>query len=65
MSKKQIPFFERYLSVWVAICIAVGIGIGQVAGDSMQVLEDIEIYKVNHCYPDMAYDLSYDATDRF
>ncbi len=45
--KKQMPFFERYLSVWVALCIAAGIGIGYVAGDSMQVLADIEIYRVN------------------
>jgi ACR3 family arsenite transporter len=27
-STKQIGFFEKYLSLWVAICIAVGIGIG-------------------------------------
>lgn len=46
-TKKQIPFFERYLSLWVALCIVVGIGIGQLAGDSMQVLADAEIYKVN------------------
>lgn len=45
--KKRIPFFERYLSLWVALCIAVGIGIGQIAGDSMQILADAEIYKVN------------------
>lgn len=30
MEKKQgIVFFERYLTVWVALCIVVGIGIGQ------------------------------------
>lgn len=30
MEKKQgIGFFERYLTVWVALCIVVGIGIGQ------------------------------------
>jgi arsenite transporter len=46
-SKKQLPIFERYLSLWVGICIAVGIGIGQIAGDSIQVLADAEIYKVN------------------
>lgn len=46
-NKKQLPVFERYLSLWVALCIAAGIGIGQVAGDSMQVLADAEIYKVN------------------
>lgn len=46
-TKKQLPLFERYLSLWVAICIAIGIGIGQLAGDSMQILADAEIYKVN------------------
>ncbi len=30
MEKKQgIGFFERYLTIWVALCIVVGIGIGQ------------------------------------
>jgi arsenite transporter len=45
--KKQIPFFERYLSLWVVLCILVGIGIGQIAGGGMQFLADLEIYKVN------------------
>ncbi len=27
--KKGIGFFERYLSVWVALCIIIGIGVGQ------------------------------------
>lgn len=45
--KKQLPLFERYLSFWVALCIVAGIGIGQMAGDSMQFLVDAEIYKVN------------------
>ena len=44
---KQPSIFERYLSLWVALCIAAGIGIGQIAGDSMQFLADAEIYKVN------------------
>ena len=46
-NKKQIGFFEKYLSLWVAICILVGIGIGHFAGDSIQVLSNMEIYKVN------------------
>ena len=30
MEKKQgIGFFERYLTVWVTLCIVVGIAIGQ------------------------------------
>lgn len=46
-TKKQLPIFERYLSLWVALCIAAGIGIGQFAGDGMQFLADAEIYNVN------------------
>lgn len=46
-NKKQLPVFERYLSLWVALCIAAGIGVGQLAGDSIQILADAEIYKVN------------------
>ena len=45
--KKQIGFFEKYLTLWVAICIAAGIGIGNFTGDSIQVLSNMEIYKVN------------------
>lgn len=46
-TKKQIPFFERYLSVWVALCIGAGILIGHLLGDSIQVLADVQIYNVN------------------
>ena len=45
--KKQIPFFERYLTLWVALCIAGGILIGHLAGDNMTFLSDMEIYNVN------------------
>ena len=45
--QKQIGFFEKYLTLWVAICIAIGIGIGSFAGGSIQVLANMEIYKVN------------------
>jgi len=45
--KKQIGFFEKYLTLWVAICIAVGISIGNFAGDGIQFLSKMEIYKVN------------------
>lgn len=44
---KQIGFFEKYLSLWVALCIGGGILIGSFAGDTMQVLSKMELYKVN------------------
>lgn len=46
-NKKQIGFFEKYLTLWVAICIAIGIGVGNFVGDGIQVLANMEIYKVN------------------
>lgn len=45
--KKEIAFFEKYLSLWVALCILAGIGIGHYAGDSMAYLSGMEIYNVN------------------
>jgi arsenite transporter len=45
--KKHIGFFEKYLTLWVALCIAGGIAIGHFAGDSMQFLSQIEVFKVN------------------
>lgn len=46
-TKKQIGFFEKYLTLWVALCIVGGIIIGSFAGESMQILSKMEIYNVN------------------
>ena len=43
----KIGFFEKYLTVWVLICIVVGIGVGFVSGDSITVLSDWNIATVN------------------
>lgn len=40
-------FFERYLTVWVLACIAIGIGLGYLIGDSITVLSDWNISTVN------------------
>ncbi|PZE18250.1 arsenical-resistance protein [Putridiphycobacter roseus] len=40
-------FFEKYLTVWVLLCIAVGIGAGYIFGDSITVLSDWNIGSVN------------------
>ncbi len=44
---KRIGFFEKYLTLWVALCIAAGIAIGHFAGEGISVLSDLEIYRVN------------------
>jgi ACR3 family arsenite transporter len=45
--KKRIGFFERYLTLWVALCIAAGIFIGNFAGESVSVLSSLEVFNVN------------------
>ena len=39
--------FERYLSVWVAMCIAAGVVMGSVAPDLFAVIADLEFANVN------------------
>lgn len=46
-TKKQIGFFEKYLTIWVALCIAAGILIGNFAGEGVTVLSKLEIFRVN------------------
>ncbi len=45
--EKSIAFFEKFLSLWVALCIIGGIIIGYIAGDLMQLMSRWEIYQVN------------------
>lgn len=44
---KTIGFFEKYLTIWVALCIGAGILLGHFAGSSMDLLSKMELYKVN------------------
>ncbi|MDF1576582.1 MAG: ACR3 family arsenite efflux transporter [Bacteroidales bacterium] len=44
---KHIGFFEKYLTLWVALCIATGIAIGHFAGSNMEVLSKLELFRVN------------------
>lgn len=39
---KQLAFFERYLSVWVALCMVAGLTFGKVAPSAIQALRGIE-----------------------
>ena len=42
-----MSIFERYLTVWVFLCIVVGIAAGHVAPDAFQMISAAEIAKVN------------------
>ena len=43
----RIPFFERFLSLWVALCIVGGVVLGQVVPGVAQTVSSIEVAQVN------------------
>lgn len=49
MKKAHSPlgFFERYLSLWVALCIAAGVGLGSAIPDVFQAIAGLEYAQVN------------------
>lgn len=47
MEKNKIGFFEKYLTLWVALCIIVGVAIGQYFPAIPQTLSKFEYYNVS------------------
>ncbi|MFO7754785.1 MAG: ACR3 family arsenite efflux transporter [Bacteroidales bacterium] len=45
--EKTIGLFEKYLTVWVALGILAGIGLGYIFGDSIEVISSLEFARVN------------------
>lgn len=43
----NMSLFERYLSLWVGLCIAIGIVLGQLFGPLFQAIANLEVAKVN------------------
>ena len=46
-AKPTISFFERYLTIWVALCIVVGIGLGHLFSDFFALIASAEVARVN------------------
>ncbi len=46
-SNSPLGLFERYLSLWVALCIAAGVGLGVAAPSLFQAIANMEYAKVN------------------
>jgi ACR3 family arsenite transporter len=44
---QPLGFFERYLTLWVFLCIAIGIGLGQLLPAMFQTVGRLEVAKVN------------------
>jgi len=47
MEEKKLSTFERYLTVWVLLCIAAGILLGKAAPGIAETLNDLSIYQVS------------------
>ncbi|XOF33201.1 MAG: ACR3 family arsenite efflux transporter [Candidatus Electrothrix sp. YB6] len=47
MAEKNLSFFERYLSIWVLLCIAGGILLGKAAPEAAAALNDFSFYQVS------------------
>ncbi len=45
--KLKLPFFERYLSFWVVLCIVAGIIIGRIFPSGVSFLGELEVAHVN------------------
>ncbi len=43
----ELGFFHKYLSVWVALCILIGVGLGRVIPGVAETLSEIQIAQVN------------------
>ena len=47
-SEKRLNVFERFLTVWVGLCMVAGILLGQWAPDTIQVLRSLELGQGSH-----------------
>jgi arsenite transporter len=45
--EKKLSFFERYLTIWVLLCIAAGIALGRLAPQIAVTLDSITLYHVS------------------
>jgi len=42
MTEKKMSFFDKYLTVWVALCMAFGVGLGKLIPDAVAALRGLE-----------------------
>ncbi|MEX0323032.1 MAG: ACR3 family arsenite efflux transporter [Puniceicoccaceae bacterium] len=46
--KKRMQFFERYLSVWVLLCMVAGVALGKVFPETVHWISGVEFVKGSH-----------------
>ena len=63
--RKRLGVFERYLSVWVGLCMVFGVLLGRFAPQLVQSLRSVEFgdrqsHQSADCVADLAHDYSHD-----
>lgn len=48
LAKKRLSFFERYLSIWVALCMGIGLLLGKQLPEATDVLRKLEFGQDSH-----------------
>jgi len=48
MTEKKMSFFDKYLTVWVALCMAIGVGLGKALPDAVTALRGLEFGEGSH-----------------
>ncbi|MGH7228841.1 MAG: ACR3 family arsenite efflux transporter [Nitrospiraceae bacterium] len=54
VQEKRLNLFERYLTVWVGLCMVAGVVLGKWVPDAVQVLRDLEFGDGSHVNPPIA-----------
>ena len=47
MEEKKLSVFEKYLTLWVLLCVLAGIGLGRLAPGLAKALDDFSVYQVS------------------
>ena len=45
--QKDLNIFEKYLTLWVLICIGIGVGLGKLAPQVATLLDSLSFYQVS------------------
>jgi hypothetical protein len=67
-SKPRLAFFERYLSLWVGLCMVGGMMLGTLMPSAVQALRGMEFALADQCPdcdPDLADDHAHDDEGGF
>jgi len=61
--ERKLSIFEKYLTVWVLLCIAAGVFLGRLIPGTAKFLDSLSIYQVSIFDTDSCLPFFYDVSD--